>query len=77
MDEESARRKASAYTQTSMPQVEIQPTIPMFERARTIHALDRAATVIGLTSILYFQWFFQPIQGPGLLISSIIIFHRR
>jgi hypothetical protein len=25
----------------------------------------------------FFQWLFQPIQGPGLLFSSVIIFHRR
>jgi hypothetical protein len=30
-----------------MPQVAFEPTIPVFERAKTIHALDRAATVIG------------------------------
>jgi hypothetical protein len=30
-----------------MPQVGFQPTIPVFERAKTVHALDRAATVIG------------------------------
>jgi hypothetical protein len=35
------------YTQTSMPRVGFEPTIPAFERAKTIHALDRAATVIG------------------------------
>jgi hypothetical protein len=34
-------------TQTSMPQVEFEPTIPGIERVKTIHALDRAATVIG------------------------------
>jgi hypothetical protein len=31
-----------------MPRVGFEPTIPMFELARTVHALDRAATVIGL-----------------------------
>jgi hypothetical protein len=30
-----------------MPWVGFEPTIPVFERAKTIHALDRAATVIG------------------------------
>jgi hypothetical protein len=30
-----------------MPQVGLEPTIPVFERAKTVHALDRAATVIG------------------------------
>jgi hypothetical protein len=33
-------------TQTSMPQVRFEPTIPVFERAKTVHALDHAATVI-------------------------------
>jgi hypothetical protein len=35
-------------TQTSMPRVGFEPTIPVFERAKTVHALDRAATVNGL-----------------------------
>jgi hypothetical protein len=30
-----------------MPLVGFEPTIPAFERAKTVHALDRAATVIG------------------------------
>jgi hypothetical protein len=30
-----------------MPQVGFEPTIPVFKRAKTLHALDRAATVIG------------------------------
>jgi hypothetical protein len=34
-------------TQTSMPRVVYEPTIPVFERAKTVHALGRAATVIG------------------------------
>jgi hypothetical protein len=35
-----------------MPRVGFKPTIPVFEQAKTVHALDRAATVIGrLTSI--------------------------
>jgi hypothetical protein len=37
------------HTQTSMPQVGFEPTIPVFERPKTVHALDRAATVIGTT----------------------------
>jgi hypothetical protein len=31
-----------------MPQVEFEPTIPVFERAKTVHALDSVATVIGI-----------------------------
>jgi hypothetical protein len=30
-----------------MPLMRIEPTIPVFEREKTVHALDRAATVIG------------------------------
>jgi hypothetical protein len=37
-------------TQTSMPQVEFEPTIPAFvsERAETVLALDRMATVFSI-----------------------------
>jgi hypothetical protein len=45
-----AHRTAQTYnkrTQTSMPWVGFEATIPAFERAKTVHALDRAATVIG------------------------------
>jgi hypothetical protein len=34
-------------TQTSMSCVGFEPTIPAFERAKTVHALDRSATAIG------------------------------
>jgi hypothetical protein len=30
-----------------MPRVGFEPTIPAFERTKTVHTLDRAATVIG------------------------------
>jgi hypothetical protein len=30
-----------------MPQVGFEPIIPAFERAKTVHATDRAANVIG------------------------------
>jgi hypothetical protein len=36
----------TSQTQTSMPQVECQRTTPVFDRTKTVHALDRAATVI-------------------------------
>jgi hypothetical protein len=55
----------------------VEPTIPASERAKTVHASDRAATVSGIFAIYFFQWLFQPIQGPGLLFSSVIIFHSR
>jgi hypothetical protein len=54
----SARRKAATYTQnntntekrtkTSMPPAGFLPTTPVFKRAKTVHALDGAATVIGV-----------------------------
>jgi hypothetical protein len=34
-------------TQTSMHQVGFEPPIPVFEREKRVHSLDRAATVIG------------------------------
>jgi hypothetical protein len=30
-----------------MPRMGFEPTIPVLQRAKTVHALDRAATVIG------------------------------
>jgi hypothetical protein len=38
---------------TSMPWVGFEPTIPAFERAKTVHALDHAATVIGKKKCIY------------------------
>jgi hypothetical protein len=35
---------------TSMPRVRFEPMIPVFERVKTVQALDRAATVIGSPS---------------------------
>jgi hypothetical protein len=40
------------HKQTSMPRVGFEPTIPAFERAKTVHALDRAVTVIGIEGLL-------------------------
>jgi hypothetical protein len=34
-------------TQESMPRVGFEPTTPVFKRAKTIHTLRRAATVVG------------------------------
>jgi hypothetical protein len=34
-------------TQTSMPWVGFEPTIPVFERAKTVHVWDRTAILIG------------------------------
>jgi hypothetical protein len=40
-------QRQNKCSQTSMPRVEFESTIPVFQRTKTIHALDRAATVIG------------------------------
>jgi hypothetical protein len=40
-----------------MPQVGLEPTIPVFERAKTVHALDPAATVRGrLETVTLFNY---------------------
>jgi hypothetical protein len=57
LDGGSASHKTAPYTQnkrntkknaqTSMPRIGFEPPNPVFERAKTVHALDRVATVIG------------------------------
>jgi hypothetical protein len=37
------------HRQTSMPRVGFEPTIPAFERAKTVHASGRVATAFGVT----------------------------
>jgi hypothetical protein len=42
------KHRINAYTyQTSMPCVEFEPTIAVSKRAKTVHCLDRSATVTG------------------------------
>jgi hypothetical protein len=45
-------------TQTSMPLMGFEPTIPVFERAKTVHTLDRTATVIGPCILVGAQKYF-------------------
>jgi hypothetical protein len=40
-------KSQNKFTQTSMPRVKFEPTVPLFELAKMVHALDRAATLIG------------------------------
>jgi hypothetical protein len=43
--------------QTSIPQVGFEPMIPVFERAKTVHALGRAAAVIGrVLAFILWHW---------------------
>jgi hypothetical protein len=41
------QHKQKERTQISIPRVGFEPTTPVFDRAKTVHASDRAATVIG------------------------------
>jgi hypothetical protein len=57
---------AELQWQTSMPWVGFEPTIPTSDRTKIIHALDRAATVIGL----------QIFHEKKLLIQLVITYYR-
>jgi hypothetical protein len=46
------QHKQNKRTQTSMSRVGFEPTIPVFERAKTVHSIDSAATVIYLLHLL-------------------------
>jgi hypothetical protein len=57
-----------------MPRVGFEPTIPVFERAKTVHASDRVATVIGhgRSTEVYFPSNFQIL--PNLILSCYVSF---
>jgi hypothetical protein len=38
-----------------MPRLGFEPTISVFERAKTVHSLDRSATVIGMTAVTIYK----------------------
>jgi hypothetical protein len=38
-----------------MPQVGLEPTIPVFERAKTVHTLELATPVIGPEKLVLFD----------------------
>jgi hypothetical protein len=57
-------------TQTSMRQVRFEPTIPVFERAKAVYALDRAATVIRKGSPSS-QRFEKDLEGSGRGVMKI------
>jgi hypothetical protein len=44
---EQHKHRINAHRHTPMPRVGFEPTILVFERAKTVHALARAATVTG------------------------------
>jgi hypothetical protein len=41
--------------QTSKPQVGFEPTIPVFERAKTVHALDGATNFLSIHNSKYLK----------------------
>jgi hypothetical protein len=49
-DQPVATHRAT-QTQTYMSQAGFERTIPAFERGKTVHALDRAAAVIGIVTV--------------------------
>jgi hypothetical protein len=53
------QHKQNKRIQTSMPCVGFEPMIPAFERAKTVHVLDRAATVFDIISKLHMQEIWQ------------------
>jgi hypothetical protein len=46
-----ARHTQDSTNRTSMPQVGLEPRIPVFERAKTIDASDRVAAVVGMGAL--------------------------
>jgi hypothetical protein len=66
-------------TQTSMPRVGFEPTIPVFKRAKKVHAVDRVATVISCCSYLFIHsfihhWLYNLLLGPGRFLSFVILY---
>jgi hypothetical protein len=56
-----------------MPQVGFELTIPVFERSKTVHTLDRAATVIGT---LLFHTLQNPVKTTKK-VNSVTLFRKR
>jgi hypothetical protein len=60
--------------QTFIPRVGFEPMIPVFERAKTFHALYRAATVIGFLQIVFFiflYFFCELLNSTQRFLSNI------
>jgi hypothetical protein len=43
----TGQHKQDKSTHTTVPRVGFEPTTPVFQRDKTVHALDYAATVVG------------------------------
>jgi hypothetical protein len=62
--------KQNKRTQTSMPWVRLEPIIPMFEGAKAVHILYRAATVIGSHNKLIFQKYITSMDYWAMFIKT-------
>jgi hypothetical protein len=62
-------------TQTSMPWVGFELTIPGFERAKRVHALDRAVTVVGCQPLFFFGGV--GLTSPGTAATSGLLYSPR
>jgi hypothetical protein len=63
-----------------MPPVGFEPTIPVFEWAKTVHALDRAAIVISMRTTCHENAFTISIhksENNGVMSSSLITIEPR
>jgi hypothetical protein len=56
---------------TSVPQVGFELMIPVLERAKTFHAMHRAATV---NAISVYLWVYSPLLGLGHFFSFLIFY---
>jgi hypothetical protein len=56
-------RHRTTQTQKSMPRVGSEPTIPVFQRAKTVHALDHTATLIGTRELTPLKMLLLPIES--------------
>jgi hypothetical protein len=85
MDGRSARRKADTYTGEHKRRINAQrypsllgfePTIPVSERTKTVHALERASTVIGLFFPLHENIVLNKYYMPGVLCQNCCTIYR-
>jgi hypothetical protein len=64
----------NTYThQTSMPEEEFEPTITVSERAKTVHALDRAATMTGEMRNAYKMLVEKPEENIWQIQAEVIV----
>jgi hypothetical protein len=61
-----------------MLQVGFEPTIPAFWRAKTVHALDRAATVVGeiISTLLLFLLIFSRSSSHAQIIACFNLYAK-